>query len=397
MSKLFSPIAIGNVELPNRFVCSATHEVMAKEDGEVSDELIKRYVKLARGRVGLSVTGLMYVHAFGRGYKHQTGIHNDNMTEGLTKLVDAVHQERGKIAFQFAHCGRQTTKGMAGQTPLAPSSRGRDPLNFVKPKEMTENEILETIKSFGAAAKRAVKAGADGIQLHAAHGYLICEFLSPFFNIRTDSWGGSDENRFRFLKEIYQEVKNVVPDGYPVFVKLNTNDYTPKEGITPSLAVKYGKWLSELGIDAVEVSCGATNYSYMNMCRGDVPTPELVQGLSWWEKPIGKLMISKLEGKYNLEEGYNLEAAKMIKPSIGDTPLALVGGMRTVAQMEDTLKNNYADLISMSRPFIREPFLVKKIEEGKMEKVSCVSCNRCLAAVVNEFPVYCYNKGFPKK
>jgi len=173
--------------------------------------------------------------------------------------------------------------------------------------------------------------------------------------------------------------------------------YTPKEGITPSLAVKYGKWLAELGIDAVEVSCGATNYSYMNMCRGDVPTPELVQGLSWWEKPIGKLMISKLIGKYNLEEGYNLEAAKMIKPSIGDTPLALVGGMRTVDQMEDTLKNNYADLISMSRPFIREPFLVKKIEEGKMEKVSCVSCNRCLAAVVNEFPVYCYNKGFPKK
>ena len=397
MSKLFSPITIGNVELPNRFVCSATHEVMAKEDGEVSDELIKRYVKLARGRVGLSVTGLMYVHASGRGYKHQTGIHNDNMIEGLTKLVSAVHQEGGKIAFQIAHCGRQTTKGMAGQTPLAPSSRGRDPLNFVKPKEMTENEILETIKAFGAAAKRAVKAGADGIQLHAAHGYLICEFLSPFFNIRTDSWGGSDENRFRFLKEIYQEVKNVVPNGYPVFVKLNTNDYTPKEGITPSLAVKYGKWLSELGIDAVEVSCGATNYSYMNMCRGDVPTPELVQGLSWWEKPIGKLMISKLEGKYNLEEGYNLEAAKMIKPSIGDTPLALVGGMRTVAQMEDTLKNNYADLISMSRPFIREPFLVKKIEEGKMDKVSCVSCNRCLAAVVNEFPVYCYNKKFPKK
>ena len=397
MSLLFSPIKIGKVELPNRFLCSATYEVMAKETGEVSDELVKRYVKLAKGDVGLSVTGLMYVQSSGRGYKYQTGIHQDSMTDGLTELVDAVHQAGGKIAFQLAHSGRQTTKGMIGQTPLAPSSRGRDPLNFVKPKEMTETEILETIRAFGAAAKRAVEAGADGIQLHAAHGYLICEFLSPFFNIRTDSWGGSDANRFRFLKEIYQEVKKVVPDGYPVFVKLNPNDYTPKEGITPVLATKYAKWLAELGIDAVEVSCGATNYSYMNMCRGDVPTAEIVQGLSWWEKPIGKMMIGKLEGKYNLEEGYNLEAARMIKPVLGDTPLFLVGGMRTVSHMENILEKNYADVISMSRPFIREPFLAKKIEEGEMKKVSCVSCNRCMAAVVNNFPVYCYNKGFPKK
>ncbi len=343
----------------------------------------------------MSITGLMYVHASGRGYKFQTSIHHDSMIEGLKKLTDAVHQAGGKIAFQLAHCGRQTTKKMTGQTPLAPSSRGRDPMNFVKPKEMTEDEIMEMIKAFGAAAKRAVQAGADAVQLHGAHGYLISEFLSPFFNIRTDSWGGSDENRFRFLKEIFQEVKKVVPGGFPVLVKMNTNDYTPKEGITPSLAAKYAGWLAELGIDAVEVSCGATNYSYMNMCRGDVPTAELVKGLSWWEKPIGRLMIGKLEGKYDLEEGYNLEAATMIKSVLGGTALILVGGMRTVSHMEEVLENKHADFISMSRPFIREPFLVNKIKEGEMDKVSCVSCNRCLAAVPNELPVYCYNnKGF---
>ncbi len=395
MSILFSPMKIGNVELPNRFVCSATHETMAKETGEVTDELTKRYTRLAKGGVGLSITGLMFVQSSGRGYKKQTGIHHDSMMAGLTKLADTVHQADGRIAFQLAHCGRQTTKNMIGQTPLAPSSRGHDPMNFVKPKEMTENEIIETISAFGAAAKRAVEAGADGIQLHGAHGYLISEFLSPFFNIRTDSWGGSDENRFRFLKKIYQEVKKVVPVGYPVLVKLNANDYTPKEGITPSLTAKYAGWLAELGIDGVEVSCGTTNYSYMNMCRGDVPTAELVKSLSWWEKPIGRLMIGKLKGKYELEEGYNLEAAKVIKPVLGDTLLFLVGGMRTVSHMESVLENNYADFISMSRPFIREPFLVNKIKEGKMKKVSCVSCNRCLAAVPNGIPVYCYNKGFP--
>jgi len=370
---------------------------MAKETGEVSEELIKRYEKLAKGGVGLGITGLMFVHTSGRGYKNQTGIHDDSMIPGLRKLVDTVHQAGGKIAFQIVHCGRQTTKHMIGQTPLAPSSRGRDPMYFVKPKEMTENEIMEIVKAFGAAARRAREAGADGIQLHAAHGYLISEFLSPFFNIRTDSWGGSDENRFRFLKEIYQEVKKVLPVAYPILVKLNKNDHTPKEGMTPSLATKYAGWLAELGVNGVEVSCGATNYSYMNMCRGEVPTAEMVKSLSWWEKPIGRLMIGKLEGKYNLEEGYNLEAAKMIKPVLGNTPLFLVGGMRTVSHMEEVLENNYADFISMSRPFIREPFLVNKIKEGKMDKVSCVSCNRCLAAVPNELPIYCYNKGFPKK
>ncbi|MBW1813101.1 MAG: NADH:flavin oxidoreductase [Deltaproteobacteria bacterium] len=395
MSALFSPMKIGNVEIPNRFVNSATYECMAKETGEVSDDLIKRYVRLAKGGVGLIITGVMFVHPFGRGYKYQTGIHHDSMIQGLKRLVDAVHQAGGKIAFQLVHSGRQTTKDMIGQTPLAPSSRGRDPINFVKPKEMTEDEIVEVIKAFGAAAKRAVEAGADAIQLHGAHGYLINEFLSPFFNIRTDSWGGSDDNRFRFLKEIYQEVKEVVPDSLPVLLKLNTNDYTPKEGVTPSLAATYSGWIAELGIDAVEVSCGTTNYSYMNMCRGDVPTAELVKGLSWWEKPIGRLMIGKLEGKYDLEEGYNIEAAKIIKPVIGDIPLLLVGGMRTVSHMEEVLGNNYADFISMSRPFIREPFLVNKIKENKMDKVSCVSCNRCLAAVANELPLYCYNKGFP--
>ncbi|MDF1594317.1 MAG: NADH:flavin oxidoreductase, partial [Desulfobacterales bacterium] len=317
MSLLFTTMEIGNVELPNRFVCSATHESTAKESGEVSETLIKKYERLAKGSVGLSITGLMYVQQSGRGYKYQTGIHDDRMMPGLKQLTGAVHQIGGKIAFQLVHCGRQTTKSMAGQTPLAPSSRGRDPINFVRPKEMTEADIRQTISAFGAAAKRAVESGADAVQLHGAHGYLICEFLSPFFNIRTDDWGGSDENRFKFLKEVFIEVKNNVPDGYPVLVKINSKDYTPKEGITPALAVTYAKWLADLGIDGIEVSCGTTLYSYMNMCRGDVPTTELVKSLSWWKKPVGRIMIGKLEGKYGLEEGYNRESAKKIKLVLG--------------------------------------------------------------------------------
>ncbi len=396
LSILFTPKKIGTVEIPNRFVHSATYEGMAKETGAVSNELIKRYESLAKGGVGLIISGHMYVHSTGRAFPHQTGIHSDDMIPGLNKLAETVHQEGGKITFQLAHAGRQTTKALIGQTPLGPTGRGRDPVNFVRPKEMTEDDIMEMIEAFGAATRRAVEAGADGIQIHAAHGYLINEFLSPFFNSRTDSWGGTGTNRFRFLKEIVLEIQKNVPEGMPVLVKLSTNDHTPKEGITPGLSVKYAEWLAALRIDGLETSCGTAIYSYMNMCRGDVPTAELVKSLSWWEKPIGRWMIGKLEGKYDLEEGYNLKAAKMIKPVLGDTPLFLVGGMRTVSYMKEVLENNYADFISMSRPFIREPFLVSKINEGKMEKVSCVSCNRCLAAVVNDIPIYCYKKGFPE-
>jgi 2,4-dienoyl-CoA reductase-like NADH-dependent reductase (Old Yellow Enzyme family) len=396
MSILFTPKNIGNVELPNRFVNSATYEGTAQETGEASDELIERYVRLAKGGVGLIITGMMYVHPSGRAFKYQTAIHHDNMIGGLKKLVDAVHGAGGKIAFQLAHGGRQTTKDMIGRTPLGPSSRGRDPINFVKPKEMIEDEIMEMIQAFGAAVRRAVEAGADAIQLHAAHGYLINEFLSPFFNMRKDSWGGSEENRFRFLEEVLREVRGALPEGFPILIKLTTNDYTPKEGVRPPLAARYAGRLAELGVEGVEVSCGTTNYSYMNMSRGDVPTAELLKSLSWWEKPIGRLMIGKLEGKYNLEEGYNLEAAKMIRPVLGDIPLLLVGGMRTVSHMEEVLENDHADFISMSRPFIREPFLVNKIKEGIMNKASCVSCNRCLAAVAHDLPIYCYNKSFPK-
>ena len=395
MSILFTPINIGDVRIKNRFIHSATYEVMALKTGEVSDKLIRRYQNLAKGAVGLIIPGYMYVHPLGKAYKYQTGIHSDDMIPGLRKLVEAVHKEGSKIAFQLVHAGRQTTKAMIGQTPIGPSSRGRDPINFVKPKEMNVNEIQEVIQAFGAAAKRAVSAGADGIQLHAAHGYLINQFLSPFFNHRKDEWGGSDINRFRFLKEIIAEVRKAIPKGMPVLVKLNTNDYTPQDGITPSLAVKYAKWLAELEIDGLEISCGTTSYSYMNMCRGDVPVKELVSSLPFWKKPFGKLVMKAMVGKYDLEEGYNLEAAKMIKPVIGKIPLFVVGGLRKVKHMTEVLEKQYADGISMCRPFIREPFIVKKIKEEKAEAVACVSCNRCLAAVASNIPVQCYFKGFP--
>ena len=397
MSILFTPQKIGQMEIKNRFVHSATYECMANEVGEVTDKLIKRYSQIAKGGAGLIIPGYLYIMTNGRAAPNQTGIYNDDMIEGLKQLVDEIHNNGSKVAFQLVHSGRQTSKDYIKQTPIAPSRGSRDNIYMVKPKEMTEEEIHEIIKAFGAAASRAAEAGADGVQIHAAHGYLVNQFLSPFFNKRNDSWGSSDKNRFRFLKEIVSEIKKNISDKMSILVKLNTQDYTPKEGVTLDLAKKYSAWLADLPIDGLEVSCGTLSFSMFNMVRGDVPTEEIIMNFPWWRKILGKMMLKNMEGKFDLEEGYNLEAAKRIKPVMKGKPLFLVGGLRRVAQMEEVLNKGTADFISMSRPFIREPNIVDKIKDGKTASVACVSCNKCFAAAANVMPVYCYNKGLPKK
>ncbi|MEW6531205.1 MAG: NADH:flavin oxidoreductase [Thermodesulfobacteriota bacterium] len=388
--KAFSPVRIGSLEIRNRFVHSATHEAMASIHGEATDGLVKRYRILARGEIGLIIPGFMFVDAAGKAASYQTGIHSDEMIPGLRKIVDTVHEREGKIVFQLSHAGRQTTKKTIGRRPIAPSGSFRDPINIVKPHEMNEEEIHAVIVAFGEAARRAAEAGADGIQLHAAHGYLINQFLSPFFNRRNDAWGGSSENRFRFLKEVLGAVKRSMPEGVPILVKLNFNDYTPTEGINTKLATQYAQKLAGLGVDAIELSSGTLFYSFMNVCRGDVPVRELAKGMPLWLRPWARIVLNGWRDKFPLEEAYHLDAAKHIKPVLGNIPLILVGGLRSLAVIEEILQQGHADLLSMSRPFVRDPLLVKRMKEGEMVRVSCTSCNKCLAAVLNDKPLRCY-------
>jgi 2,4-dienoyl-CoA reductase-like NADH-dependent reductase (Old Yellow Enzyme family) len=388
MAILFTPTRLGKVEIKNRFFHSGTTESMALESGEVTDSLIARYKNLAKGGVGLIVPGAMYVQPAGKHFRLATGIHHDDMVPGLRDLVEAVQEEGSKVFFQLNHAGRQTVKAIIGQQPLGPSAYKRDPAYLVKPREMSEEDIRETIRAFGMAAGRAAEAGADGVQIHAAHGYLVNQFLSPFFNVRKDRWGRSDENRFRFIAEIYREIRANLPEGMPVLVKLNTNDFTPRDGITPPLAARYAGWLAGLGIDGVEVSQGSI-YAMMNVMRGGIPVKEMLRSQAAWKKPAAWFLLKGMQGKFDLEEGYNLAAAKVVKPAMGGVPLILVGGMRRASHMEEVLQEGQAELISLSRPFIREPNLVKGFEGGQLE-ASCVSCNKCFAAMIADKPIRCY-------
>jgi len=390
MSILFTSKNIGNVKIKNRFIHAPTYEAMATEKGEVTGELIDRYRNIAQGGAGLIIPGFMYVHPVGKCIEFQTGIHQDEMIPRLTELVKVVHEKGSKIFFELTHAGRQTYRKTIGQTPIAPSTAKKDPLFRVKPKEMTIDEIHEAIHAYSEAARRAVESGADGVHISAAAGYLGHEFLSPFFNQRTDEWGGSDENRFRFLKEIILASRRKMPKDTALTVKLNVNDYTPKEGVTPDLAKKYALWLVETGIDGLEIASGTISYSSMNMWLGDVPVSDYVNMMPSYMKPLAWLVIRGWVGKYDLIEGWNLEAAKMIKAVLGETPLFLVGGLRRRDHMEEIIQKGYSDFISLCRPLIREPDLVNKFQKGEADVSSCNSCNKCIGAVLNNLPIRCY-------
>ena len=382
MSILFTPMKFGNVLIKNRFIHSACEDNMATEDGNVTDEIIKKLQRLSQGEVGLIIWSHLSVHPSGRTKRYQAGIYDDDMINGLSRAVSIVHNENCKIAFQLGHGGLQASKEIVDQSLMGPAS-------------MTGSQIEKIINAFKSAAKRAVESGADGIQLHAAHGYLLNEFLSPYYNQRKDEWGGSDENRFKILKEIVLEIKSILPEGFPLLIKLNTNDYTSKEGITSSLVIKYAEWLKELSIDGLEASCGTSLGSPFNMCRGDVPVDEMVIS---FPEPVQEKMKSyfeSLSGKFELKAPYNIETTKLIRPVFGSIPLFAVGGWRELTQMEEAVSSGDTDFISMCRPFIREPNLVKKFRMGKTLKASCKSCNKCLAALPNNLPVRCYYNDFP--
>jgi 2,4-dienoyl-CoA reductase-like NADH-dependent reductase (Old Yellow Enzyme family) len=396
MSILFTPLKIGNLEIKNRFVHSGTYECMADEQGFVTDKLIKRYKTLSRGEVALIIPGYLNVHPLGKATPHQTCIDRDDKIPGLKKLVDTVHDGGAKICLQLVHAGRQTRKQYTGAKPMAPSSVGRDPMYLVKPQEMTETDINSAIDAYSEAARRAVEAGTDAIHISAGGGYLPNQFLSPYLNQRQDKWGGTDENRFRFVKKIVTRVKDKMPDGMPLFMKLNAVDYTPKEGVTPALAKTYAGWLSGIGVDAIEITTGTTLYSNMHMWRGEVPVKEFILPLPKWQKPLAWLVLNGMVGKFDFEEMWNLEYVKYIKPVLGKTKLCLVGGNRRVEKMEEVIEGGYVDLIFMCRPFIREPLIVKQIKEGKTKKAACLSCNKCVGALANDMPLRCYADGLPK-
>ena len=389
---LFTPMEINGMQLKNRLVRSATYENMAAEDGKVTDKLIKFYSKLAKGGVGLIVLGYASVQENGRTSLSQIGIFNDDHIDGLNNLVNEIHNQGAKVALQIAHAGRQTIPAaIGGQTPVAPSAIEPDPLFNTSPKEMTEEEINATIHAFGEAAERGKKAGFDAVQLHATHGYLLAQFLSPHTNRRTDAWGGSQENRMRFVTDVTNSVRGAVGNGYPVLIKLSVEEGLDN-GITLEEASNAAMILTQNGIDAIEISGGTLVDTIFMMSRGDIPIDMITKNADPVTQAQMEEFLYSIKDMFKYEEAYWLKHAERIKEVIGDVPLILVGGMKYPQTMAKILEEGKADLISLCRALIREPNFPKEMAEGRKDPAKCAFCNRCLMEVANK-PLRCYNLG----
>ncbi len=357
MPKLFDAIMINHMKVPNRFVRSATNDRLADASGRVTDALIGVYEALAAGGIGLIISGHAYVATQGKGNPTMLGVHHDDLIPGLKKLTETIHRYGSKIALQLNHAGRQTASATIHAIPAAPSPVF-NPDTGETPRAFTEQEIEALITAYGAAAARAVHAGFDAVQIHSAHGYLCSQFISPYTNRRQDRWGGSPENRMRFLLEVYRSVRKAVGKAYPVLIKLNSEDYIDG-GLTVGEAVKIAEVLSREGIDAVEISAG------------------MVQTRNRWIRP------DILE---EADEAYFLKNSRQFKAAIS-VPLILVGGLRTPRLMQRLVTDGDADMVALCRPFIREPDLVERWRKGDPEKAACISCNGCLKYL--DEPVRC--------
>jgi len=348
MSILFTPILIGSVTVPNRFVRSATHDYMADKEGFVTDAHIELYSRLAEGEVGLIITGHAHVQPSGQASPRQMAVFDDRFVEGLARIPAAVHRFPSRVFLQIAHAGRQTKEKLCGCVPVSPSVV-YDPVSKVMPRELSAAEIRVLIADFVSAGVRAKRAGFDGVQLHAAHGYLLSSFLSPHTNRRTDEWGGPVENRARVLVEVLRGVKAACGPDFPVIVKLNSTDFL-KGGLVLEDAVRVARLIEAEGIDGIEVSGGMA---------------EAGRGSIW-------AGIREEE-----DEGYFVASAARIKQAV-HVPVFGLGGIRTLAVAERIVRESRADLVSLSRPLIRDPFLVKRFREGLAAKSECISCGKCL-------------------
>jgi 2,4-dienoyl-CoA reductase-like NADH-dependent reductase (Old Yellow Enzyme family) len=358
-SVLFQPAKIGSLELPNRLIRSATWEGLAAPDGGCTVELVSLMGELAAGGVGLIISSHAYVRPEGFAVRGQLGIDRDDCIAGLARMTGTVHGKGGKVVLQLAHGGLLAGTQLTGQPALAPSLAGGP--EKTRRREMTEADIGDTISAYGEAALRARKAGFDGVQIHAAHGYLLNQFLSPWFNRRSDRYGGTIENRTRIILEILASVRNAAGGECPVLVKMNSEDFT-EGGLTREDSLQAAIMIASAGADAIELSGGTLLSGKLSPSRSKIDSVE--------------------------QEAYFRDAARACKAKL-NIPLALVGGIRSFEVAEALVKEGIADFVSMSRPFIREPGLVNRWKRGDRRRAICVSDNRCFMPPLRGTGFYC--------
>ncbi|TFG05663.1 MAG: NADH:flavin oxidoreductase [Promethearchaeota archaeon] len=363
LETLFSPKKIGSVKIKNRLMRSATFEGLASREGYVTDELVGFYIELARGGIGLIITGASAVTSRMTVGSRCACFTDDSFVKAHQTLVKSVHEYNNvKIGAQLAHNGRQGSHPK--YLPVAPSPVFY-PLTKQIPRELTGREIYDIIDHYAAAGRRVYESGYDLVQLHAAHGYLLSSFLSPYTNKRTDEFGETLAGRTKILIDIYNRLRDEVGKNFPIIVKLQVIDGVPG-GLTIAEGKQIAERLIKAGYDAIEPSGGLTELQMKT------------------DNALPSKRIKSAD-----DENYLSAAVKHIRPIMGNSALIQVGGIRNPETAEKLLRSGMCDFIALSRPLIYEPNLPDRWKNGDHSPAKCISCNSCLLAIFTGQGVHC--------
>lgn len=375
-SKIFTPVTIGPVTLRNRVIRSAAFENMAYGNSP-SQELIDYHTAVSRGGVGMTTVAYAAVCESGLSFDGQLWMRKEIVPE-LKRLTDSVHSYGAKASIQLGHCGNMTHRATCHCMPVGASGG----FNLYSPtfvRKLRKDEIYNLVEDFGTATALAREAGFDCVEIHAGHGYLISQFLSPYTNRRHDEFGGSLENRMRFMQMVIRKVLEVTGDDLGVIVKMNMHDGF-KKGMQTEECLEVARELERLGVHALVLSAGFVSKAPMEVMRGAMPLKTLAHYMDmkkfWWLKAglalAGRWMIPTVP----YSEGYFLEDAKKFRAAVR-LPLIYVGGLISKAKMEEVLDAGFEGL-QMARALVHDTDFVNKLRDGSLECSGCKHSNYCI-------------------
>jgi len=392
-SKVFTPGKIGNLQLRNRTIRSGCFEGMCYH-ATPSEALIEHHRKVAAGGIGMTTVAYCAASKDGVAFGHEMWM-REEIIPSLKRLTDAVHKEGAAASIQIGHCGFFANKSVIGKTPIGPS-RKLCLFRYSICRAMNEADIERVRNDFGKATKMAVQAGFDAVELHAGHGYLLSQFLSPWTNNRKDQYGDSLENRLRFPASVIKHVREVVGPGYPILIKMNTEDGF-KGGLTIDEAVQVAKSFEAAGASMLVPSCGFTARTSFYMMRGNVPIWDYVKSEKNPVTKMGMALFGRVIVKeIPFQELFLFEHAKRIKDAV-KIPIACIGGVCSIADMDKAMQEGF-EFVQIGRATIRDPNAIRKMQSGEITTVDCDHCNRCVAAMAAQ-GVVCVSetKGFLRK
>ena len=375
-SPIFTPVTIGPVTLRNRVIRSAAFENMAYGNSP-SQDLYDYHVAVACGGVGMTTLAYAAVDRSGLSFDGQLWMRKEIVPD-LRRITDAIHAEGAKASIQLGHCGNMTHRSTCGCMPVGASGG----FNMYSPtfvRSLKINEIHDLVKAFGNAVNLAREAGFDCVEIHAGHGYLISQFLSPYTNHRHDEFGGSLENRMRFMRMVISEVMKAAGDDLGVIVKMNMHDGF-KKGMQRAECLEVAKELERLGVHAIVLSAGFVSKAPMEVMRGAMPLKTLAHYMDmkkfWWLKAalltIGRLLIPTVPYR----EGYFLEDAMQFRQVL-KLPLIYVGGLISKDKMEEVLAAGFQGL-QVARALVHDTDFVNKLHSGEITCSGCKHSNYCI-------------------